>query len=114
MKLFLAIDIGASSGRHIVGWQADGEIRTQEVYRFPNGVLESGGSLTWDIDALEAHVRTGIEEALKELGMSRDDVSVEILDMGKTGFLGFGALYCGYRVALVLGLKLFLAGSAVP
>ena len=66
MKYYLAIDIGASSGRHIVGWQADGEIRTKEVYRFPNGVLESGGHLTWNIEILEAHVRTGIEEALKE------------------------------------------------
>ena len=38
MKYFLAIDIGASSGRHIVGWREDGELRTKEVYRFPNGV----------------------------------------------------------------------------
>ena len=34
----LAIDIGASSGRHIVGWMENGVIKTQEVYRFPNGV----------------------------------------------------------------------------
>ena len=32
-----------------------------------------------------------IAAALEELGLSRDDVSVEILDQGKTGFLGFGA-----------------------
>ena len=38
MKYYLAIDIGASSGRHIVGWREDGEIKTNEVYRFPNGV----------------------------------------------------------------------------
>ena len=45
------------------------------------------------INTLEKSAKTvdaAIEEALKELGMSRDDVSVEILDMGKTGFLGFG------------------------
>ncbi len=66
MKYYLAIDIGASSGRHIVGWKANGEIQTQEVYRFPNGVTESGGHLTWDMGILEAHVRTGIEEALRE------------------------------------------------
>ncbi|MBR0218152.1 MAG: rhamnulokinase [Clostridia bacterium] len=66
MKHFLAIDIGASSGRHIVGWMENGDIRTNEVYRFPNGVAETDGHLTWDIDALERHVRTGIEEALKE------------------------------------------------
>ena len=66
MKHFLAIDIGASSGRHIVGWMENGVIKTQEVYRFPNGVIEADGHLTWDVDALERHVRTGIEEALKE------------------------------------------------
>ena len=48
MKYYLAVDIGASSGRHIVGWMEDGKIRTREVYRFPNGVTEQGGHLTWD------------------------------------------------------------------
>ncbi len=66
MKYFLAIDIGASSGRHIVGWQEDNEIRTDEVYRFPNEVAEKDGHLTWDIAALEMHVRAGVEEALRK------------------------------------------------
>ena len=65
MKNYLAIDIGASSGRHMVGWMEDGEVRTQEVYRFPNGVTEQDGHLTWDIAALEQHVKAGIDEALK-------------------------------------------------
>ena len=65
MNYYLAIDIGASSGRHIVGWQENGEIVTRDVYRFPNGVTEQAGHLTWDIEALEAHVRAGIDEALK-------------------------------------------------
>ena len=63
-KRYLAIDIGASSGRHIVGWEENGAIRTEEVYRFPNGVTRFGGHLTWDIPALLGHVRTGIEKAL--------------------------------------------------
>ncbi len=63
MKHYLAIDIGASSGRHIAGWTENGELKTEEVYRFPNGVTESDGHLTWDIDALTAHVKTGIEKA---------------------------------------------------
>ena len=46
MKYYLAIDIGASSGRHIVGCREDGKIRTKEVYRFPNGVTEQDGHLT--------------------------------------------------------------------
>ena len=65
MKKYLAIDIGASSGRHIVGWKENGEIQTKEVYRFPNGVVEQDGHLTWDIEALEQHVKAGIDEALK-------------------------------------------------
>ncbi len=62
-KYYLAVDIGASSGRHIVGWREGGELKTQEVYRFPNGVTEQDGHLTWDIDALLAHVKAGIEKA---------------------------------------------------
>lgn len=65
MKRYLAIDIGASSGRHIVGWKKNGEIRTEEVYRFPNGVTEKDGHLTWDIEALLFHVGQGIEKALE-------------------------------------------------
>ena len=63
MERFLAIDIGASSGRHIVGWRENGEVRMEEVYRFPNGVTEDRGHLVWDVEALEHHVRTGIEKA---------------------------------------------------
>ena len=63
MKSFLSIDIGASSGRHIVGWREGGELRTEEVYRFPNGVAEQDGHLVWDIDALLAHVKAGIRAA---------------------------------------------------
>ena len=64
-KKYLAIDIGASSGRHIVGWQEGGEIKTQEVYRFPNGVEKKDGHLVWNIDSLLFHVKAGIDEALK-------------------------------------------------
>ena len=66
MKQYLAIDIGASSGRHIVGWWEDGELRTKEVYRFPNGVQEQAGHLIWDVDALLAHVKAGIAAAKAE------------------------------------------------
>ena len=62
----LAIDIGASSGRHIVGWLEDGKIQTREVYRFPNGVTEQDGHLIWDVDALLSHVKAGIAEAKKQ------------------------------------------------
>lgn len=63
MKHYLAIDIGASSGRHIVGWRENGELKTEEVYRFPNGVKETDGHLCWDIEVLEKHVKAGIDKA---------------------------------------------------
>lgn len=62
----LAIDIGASSGRHIVGWKgADGSISTEEVYRFPNAAVQRDGHLTWDIESLLFHVKSGISQAKK-------------------------------------------------
>ena len=66
MKYYLAIDIGASSGRHIVGWMEDGRRKTKEVYRFPNGAQEQDGHLVWDIDALLSHVKAGITAAKAE------------------------------------------------
>ena len=61
-KNYLAIDIGASSGRHIVGWMENGVLRTEEVYRFPNSVQRVDGHLEWDIDSLFANVKQGIRE----------------------------------------------------
>ncbi len=63
-KKFLAVDIGASSGRHIVGWMDGGVLQTEEVYRFPNGVQRVDGHLIWDIDSITAHVKAGIKAAL--------------------------------------------------
>ncbi len=63
MKYYLAIDIGASSGRHIIGWQEKGALCTREVYRFPNGVREENGHLVWDVKSLFSNVVGGIKEA---------------------------------------------------
>ena len=65
-RYYLAIDIGASSGRHIVGWQENGDVCTEEVYRFPNGVCHEEGHLVWDVKALLHHVMVGIDEAKKK------------------------------------------------
>ena len=50
MAYALAIDIGASSGRHILGTYQNGEICMEEIYRFENGIHEKDGYLSWDIE----------------------------------------------------------------
>ena len=66
MRYYLAIDIGASSGRHIVGWMENGQIQTEEVFRFPNGVQEEKGHLIWNVDELYKHVVAGIGKAFEK------------------------------------------------
>ena len=66
LKYYLAIDIGESSCRHIVGWREGDEIKTKEVYRFPNGVTHQDGHLVWDIECLYYSVLAGIRVAFKE------------------------------------------------
>ena len=66
MKYYLAIDIGASSGRHIIGYVEDGELKTDELYRFYNGMDTVDGHLVWDTDRLLEEVITGIGECFKK------------------------------------------------
>lgn len=58
---YLAVDIGASSGRHMLGWMENGKLFLEEVYRFPNGAKEIGGSLCWDSKALYFHLIAGLK-----------------------------------------------------
>ena len=62
-NIYLAIDIGASSGRHIAAWVEDDRLETREVYRFPNGAAMREGHLCWDREALFAHVVQGLKAA---------------------------------------------------
>ena len=66
MKYYLAIDIGASSGRHIIGYYKNNELALDEVYRFKNGVKEKNNHLIWDIDNIFQEVKNGIKIALKK------------------------------------------------
>ncbi len=47
MKYYLAVDIGASSGRHILGHLGNGKIKLEEIYRFENGIKKVDGHLIW-------------------------------------------------------------------
>ena len=66
-EYYLAVDIGASSGRHILGHLEDGRMVLEEVYRFPNGMKETHGHLCWDTDELFSHIKEGMKRC-KELG----------------------------------------------
>ncbi|MCL2579941.1 MAG: rhamnulokinase [Oscillospiraceae bacterium] len=60
MPYYLAIDIGASSGRHIIGGLEDGKLVIREVYRFKNGFVKKNGRLCWESDALFENILAGI------------------------------------------------------
>lgn len=66
MLYHLAIDIGASSGRHVLGWIEQGRIKTQEIYRFENVIQDKNGVKCWDIDTLYDHVVAGLAECKKQ------------------------------------------------
>ena len=74
--IHLAIDIGASSGRHIAAWREDGELKMKEVYRFSNLPDERDGHLVWDLDRLCREVVSGLK-ACKEQGIVPDSVGID-------------------------------------
>ena len=76
MNVYLAVDIGASSGRHIAGWLENGIMHTQEVYRFPNGAAMKDGHLCWDMEALTGHVIAGIKAA-REQGFAPTAMAID-------------------------------------
>lgn len=72
----LAIDIGASSGRHILASLEEGKIQTEEIYRFENGYVEENGSLIWDIKSLFENVKAGIKKC-GELGKIPSTIAID-------------------------------------
>ena len=76
MEYYLAVDIGASGGRHILGSVEDGRLRLREVYRFENRIENLGGSLVWDIDRLVSEVVRGMKRCA-ELGFEPKSVAVD-------------------------------------
>ena len=76
MKYALAIDIGASSGRHIIGYKKNNEIVYEEIYRFPNGVKNVNGHLVWDVNALFKEILTGLKKA-KTLNKKPDVIGID-------------------------------------
>ena len=76
MKYYLAIDVGASSGRHILGWIEDGVMKTEEIYRFANGPMQVDGHLKWDTERLFKEMLNGLKKA-GELGKIPQSVGID-------------------------------------
>ena len=76
MKRALAIDIGASSGRHILGEIENGKMQVKEIYRFENGMKNEDGSLTWDVEKLFSEIKHGIKRC-KDLGEIPETIAID-------------------------------------
>jgi rhamnulokinase len=65
VRVVAAVDLGATSGRVMIGRVGDGVLELEQVARFPNGPIEREDGWHWDIDQLWVHVRAGLAEALR-------------------------------------------------
>lgn len=61
-QYYLAIDIGASSGRHILAHMEQGKMVMEEIYRFSNGMVEQDGEHVWEIDRIFEEIKTGMRK----------------------------------------------------
>src|SRR5215831_957933 len=66
---YLAIDLGASSGRAVLGTLDGSAMRMQEIHRFPTPMIERAGHLYWDIEAMWREIKSAVATAL-EIGRS--------------------------------------------
>ena len=83
---FLAFDLGATSGRAIVGGFEDGRFSMEEIHRFPNGVQEIEGRFHWNTDELFGHLKEGLRKAAS-LGYQIDSIGIDTwgVDFGCIG-----------------------------
>lgn len=75
-QYYLAIDIGASSGRHILGCLENGQIKLDEIHRFSNGMTQKDGRLIWDVEHLFEEIKTGMKKCA-ELGKIPFSVGID-------------------------------------
>ncbi|WP_238902062.1 rhamnulokinase [Clostridium sp. YIM B02506] len=76
MEYHLAIDIGASSGRHILGFIEDGQLKLEEVYRFNNGIKKVNDEYCWDLKKLFLEIKNGIKRC-KEIGKIPKSIGID-------------------------------------
>ncbi len=103
-KHYLAFDLGASSGRAILGTFADGRIELEELHRFENGPVDINGGLFWNLLGLFAELKTGLKKALDKgvdlAGAAIDTWGVDFGIIDANGqFTGFPRHYRDPRTA---------------
>lgn len=76
MKYYLAVDIGASSGRHILAHVEDGKMILEEVYRFENGASKRNGHDCWDLEHLYQSILNGMK-ACGEMGKAPVSMGID-------------------------------------
>lgn len=75
-KYYLGVDIGASSGRHILAHLENGRMYLEEMHRFPNGMKEKDGEMCWDVKQLFAEILTGMRKC-REAGKIPESVGID-------------------------------------
>ena len=75
-KYYAAVDMGASSGRVMLGWMENGKMQLQEVHRFQNGMVKKDGELCWEHDRIFREVITGLKKC-REIGKIPCSVGVD-------------------------------------
>ena len=75
-KYYLAVDIGASSGRHILAHLEDGRMQLEEIHRFPNGMVRRQGHLAWDLIQLFEEIKRGMIKC-KEMGKIPESAGID-------------------------------------
>src|SRR6476660_1492707 len=76
MGQYLAFDLGAESGRAILGALDGGHLKVEELHRFPNTPVREGDALYWDFEGLWNEIQHGIRIAL-ERGLSLDGIGID-------------------------------------
>ncbi len=74
---YLAIDLGAESGRAVLGWWEGAHLRLREVHRFPNRPVQVGGTLYWDVLFLFAEIQQSLQKAQAESPEPLESVGVD-------------------------------------
>ncbi len=76
-QCYLAVDLGAESGRVVAGLFDGARLRLEEIHRFPNGAVPVAGTLRWDVLRLWSEILAGLAKAAPSMGKDALSVSVD-------------------------------------